>query len=108
MNTTEVEFETCIQACHECIVACELCISHMMGKESTNDCPNACRQCVALCNLSIQALAGDWLHAEGVCKLTSKVCTWCACNCREHDNVFCKSCADACEACAAACREVLR
>ena len=107
MNSIEVESETCIRACHECIVACELCISHMMAKGSTNDCPNACRQCVALCNLSIRALAGDWLHVEGVCKLTAEVCTWCACNCREHDNSHCQSCAAACTACAVACRELI-
>ncbi len=107
MNAVETEYEACIAACQECVVACEVCISHMLVKKSNNDCPNCCRQCIAVCNMCIGALSGDWLHTDSICKLTSEVAAWCACNCREHDNEACQHCAEACERCAATCRELV-
>lgn len=106
MNIVEVEYETCVQACHECILACEVCISHMAVKKSDNDCPHCCIQCVEVCGLCIRAMAGDWVHVANVGRLASEVAAWCAHNCREVRDDICQQCADACERCARECHEM--
>lgn len=106
MNIIETDYDACMAACHDCVVACEVCISHMIVKNSDNDCPACCLQCVAICTVCIRALAGDWLHVDGICNLNAEVCSWCANNCRAHHNQACQACADACERCARLCHEM--
>lgn len=108
MYTIDTDYEAGIQACQECILACEVCISDMIVKKSDNDCPACCRQCVDVCSLCIRAMAGDWVHVANVCRLTSEVCAWSAHNCRQIDNEHCRKCAEACERCARACHELAR
>lgn len=96
--------KACITACDTCATECGSCFSHMVGKESANDCPACCIECAAMCRLSADAMARNSPFQKDICALCAKVCDWCAEQCAAHDMAHCKQCAEACRRCADACR----
>ena len=97
----------CIAACNECATECGSCFSHMVGKDSPNECPACCIDCAALCRLSADAMARNSPFAKEICALCAKACDRCAEECGAHDMEHCKRCAEACRRCAAACRAMV-
>lgn len=96
----------CIAACNACATECGVNFSHMVGKESKNECPACCIDCAAFCRLCADAVARNSLFAKQLCKLCAEVCDWCAKVCGAHEMDHCKSCAEACRRCAEACRKM--
>ncbi|WP_157698935.1 hypothetical protein [Bernardetia litoralis] len=53
------KYQSCIEACQQCLVDCQSCFYSMATKESMNDCPRCCIECVDACNVTIKAMAND-------------------------------------------------
>jgi hypothetical protein len=68
----------CIGACNDCATECGNCFTHMIGKESPNDCPACCIECSALCRLCADAMARNSPFLRETCALCARVCDWCA------------------------------
>ena len=51
--STATMHKNCIEACYQCLIDCENCLSHMMqmDKMQGSDCPACCRECVQICHL---------------------------------------------------------
>ena len=96
--------KACIDACNDCATECGSCFSHMVGKESENDCPACCIECASICRLCADAIARNSPFAKQICQLCADICGWCAEQCDAHDMDHCKRCAAACRRCAEACR----
>ncbi len=96
----------CIEACQQCLIDCQVCLTKMATKESMNDCPYCCLQCIESCQVCLKMMAADSQWAAAYCRLCAEICTYCAEQCGAHDHDHCQRCAESCRACAAACREV--
>lgn len=97
--------ESCIKACQQCFIDCQICLARMAGKQSDNDCPNCCMQCMEACLICIKFLVGGTKFTKEYCLLCAEVCEWCAEQCQQHEHDHCKVCAASCLTCAHECRE---
>lgn len=93
----------CLEACQQCIVDCEACLSAMMTEGSHNDCPACCYECVRACYACVSAMASSSRFVDKYCTLCAEVCRYCADQCREHDHDHCQKCAQSCQECVDAC-----
>ena len=105
-NHLEQSAIDCLEACNACAIACGICFSQMVGKDSKNACPACCIECAAVCRLCADASARDSPYVKQICKLCADVCGWCAEECGAHDMDHFNRCAEACRRCAEACGKV--
>ena len=101
------KYQECIDACYQCLVDCQVCLTAMAGKESKNDCPNCCVECIDACYACIKSMAADSKWAEEYCRICAAICDWCAKQCVEHDHEHCQKCAASCRKCAELCRDMV-
>lgn len=100
-------YDTCIEACRECVAACEANLIAMLEKTpSDNDCPACCRECADFCRLAENEMIREGRFMAKLCQLCAEVCDYCAEQCQAHEHDHCQRCAEACRRCAEECRRI--
>ncbi|MFG1731490.1 four-helix bundle copper-binding protein [Paenibacillus sp. 843] len=106
----ELKYNECIEACLQCMNACNVCyVSCLKEYElaKLRDCISLDRECADICAFAAQAMSRKSPYVKEICELCMKACLACAEECGKHDHEHCKQCAEACRKCAEACREML-
>lgn len=100
-----------MDACFDCVVACNHCASEDLKEQDVKmleRCIRLDRDCAAICSLAINAMASDSEFTKQICKLCAEICTACAIECEKHADhmAHCKVCAESCRKCATECIEM--
>jgi hypothetical protein len=99
-------YQTCIDACVRCAVACDHCASSCLNEEDVNTmarCIQLDLECATMCRAAVQLMSLRSEHANAICQLCADVCSACAEECGRHNMEHCKECAEACRACVEEC-----
>jgi hypothetical protein len=93
-------YQKFIDACLECLVTCERCITDCVAS-GNKDCILLCRDCADLCALTARFEARGSDFSQELFSLCAEVCKECSVECAIHasHSVFCKECAIACKKC---------
>ena len=100
------EYRSCIAACSNCVVTCELCASACMREPNVEEmlsCIKLDLECASICRTAVQFMTLESNHANSICQLCADVCIACAEECEKHHNDHCRECAVICRECAAEC-----
>jgi len=98
-------YKNCIDACFDCVKACDRCACE--GCKTSKECApvHACTaSCAEVCNLVGRQTARG-LCCSDLYELCAKYCDECAKQCEKSDHEHAKSCAAAAKKCAEACRK---
>ncbi|UAY51094.1 four-helix bundle copper-binding protein [Ferruginibacter albus] len=102
----EGNYQWCIDACLDCMVACNNCTSACL-QEATVKMMKACIElnieCSIVCNAAVQVMSIRGETADELCRICADIRTRCAKECERHDMEHCKKCAIACRRCADEC-----
>ena len=101
------EYLDCIEACQRCLVDCQACLTHMAGRQSSNDCPRCCVECIDACLTTVKSLAADSRFATRYVAICADICLWCAEQCEAHEGDHCRRCAESCRHCVAMCQKLV-
>ncbi|WP_308721995.1 four-helix bundle copper-binding protein [Paenibacillus polysaccharolyticus] len=104
---TQQQYQQCIDACLECMNACNVCyISSLKEYDlaKLRDCIRMNRECADICAFAAQAMTRGSDFIGEICELCVKACEACAAECGKHAHDHCQACAEACRRCAEACR----
>ncbi len=107
MNSSD--YQRCISACLDCVIACEACIAGCLKEKDVQmmtDCIRLDRDCADVCMTAAGWMARDSDYVRDICKLCAKICRDCAKECGKHDVAHCRKCAQACTACAEECEKM--
>lgn len=105
------KYHTCMEACAECLVACEMCSDACLSEPNVRElahCIRLDRDCAEACAAALRAMArGSW-QAPQFCALCAELCDRCAEECEKHaaHHDHCRVCAEACRRCAEECRRM--
>jgi hypothetical protein len=102
----ETKYQSCLEACQECLIDCKVCLAKMAGMKSDNDCPYCCIQCIEVLEATIGLMAAGSKFSKEQGELCAKVCDYCAEECAAHDHDHCQRCAESCRKCAEECRKM--
>lgn len=101
------KFQSCIDACYACAVACDNCAASCLREEDVK----MMARCIALdmdcsqsCRLAASFMSRDSSFAADFCKLCADLCQACGDECGKHQTSHCQECAQACHRCADECR----
>jgi hypothetical protein len=103
------KYQSCIEACNDCAVECELCVSACLQESDVKmmaRCIALDRDCAKVCYTASALMASGSQFAKEVCRVCAKVCSACSEECRRHKGDRCQNCADACERCAQECERM--
>lgn len=105
------DFGSCIAACLECVVACEMCSDACLDEDNPQElarCIRLDRDCAEVCAAAARAMARGGPQAMEICRVCADVCDACATECARHamHHDHCRVCADACRKCAEWCRRM--
>lgn len=104
------KFQSCIDECLACAIACEHCATACLGEEDVKmmtRCIQLDRDCADICILTARLLARDSQHGQHLMKECVEICEMCAEECEKHDEDHCQKCAEACRKCAEECRRMI-
>ena len=103
------QYENCIKACNECLIACEACASSCLHEHDVKmmvGCIELDRDCAAICSLAVQFMSRGSKYAAKLCALCAEICQACGDECAKHKPEHCQKCAAACHKCAEECRKM--
>ena len=103
-------YQSCIQACLQCIAICENCASSCLKEPDImkmTTCIQLDLECAAICKAAVDLMSLGSQHANAVCQLCGDICTACAIECENHDMEHCQTCAAACRYCAEECNAMV-
>ena len=115
-NVDAVVLARCIDACHDCALACTACADDCLSEESVaelvkcirlnEDCADICMATGRVANRQTEY---DANVTRAVLEACATVCRACGDECERHAEMHehCGICAEACRACQQACRELL-
>ena len=103
-------YESCIEACHACMVANEACAA--AGRQESNvhalaDCISLNMDCAEICRLAVGYMLRDSRNALSICEACADICERCQEECDKYMLDYCRASAEACHRCAAACRAMI-
>lgn len=103
------QFQSCIDACNDCALACDHCVASCLKEPDVN----AMARCIALdidcaeiCRLAVATMARGSELAGPMCELCAEACEECGRECAKHKMDHCQKCAEACRRCAEECRRM--
>jgi len=102
-------YEQFIQACLECMEACNTCYDACLKEKDMDmmvDCIRMDRECADICSFAVKSMQSNSPFAKHICQLCAEVCEACGNECKKHDHDHCQKCADACFRCAEECRKM--
>jgi len=101
------DYESCIQACLDCLKACETCAADCFGSgPEMAECLRLCLECAEACQDCARVMMRGSPHGARWCALCADMCDACAVECAKFSKATCRECAEACRRCAQACRSV--
>ncbi len=108
---TSSDMESCINACLECMVACEMCSDaclHEKDVRQLTECIRLDRDCATACATAVQVMSRGGPVAHEVCRMSAEACERCAAECERHadHHEHCRLCAEACRRCATECQRM--
>lgn len=99
-------YETCIEACNNCIASCKK-VEHLYKKDATmTECVKLCKECVTACSESVELMKANSIAVKSRCLECAKVCEKCATECDKYNMAECKKCANDCRTAAKLCNEM--
>mgnify|MGYP001301198385 CR=1 FL=1 len=107
MMNQEQQYKDCIEACLQCMNACNVCyVSSLKEYELAmlRECIRLDRECADICSYLEAAITRNSPFVSQLAKVCAEICEACAKECRKHDHDHCQKCAEACQKCAEACR----
>jgi len=93
-----------VEACFECVSACETCAAKCM--DVAPECAAKCCDTAEIATLCARLTARGSPCAPRAVEFCRASCKACMKECREHAEEHCQTCADACERCIEWCEEV--
>ena len=106
---SEEQYESMIEALHECMVACNHCYDACLKEENVKmmvDCIRLDRECADICAYLEQAISRGTPFLSELSQVCAAICEACSSECEKHPHEHCQTCAAACLKCAEACRKV--
>ena len=104
------EYQSCIQACHDCAVECEHCATACLEEQDVKmmaRCIALDRECARICYTASASMASNSEFAHEICKVCADICRACGEECRQHESMeHCRRCAEACDRCAKECERM--
>ncbi len=104
------KFQTCIDICSECAVACSHCANKDLNEDNIKmlaRCIKLDYDCASACILAMKAMAGDSEFVKQICKICANICRACATECEKYAHIeHCRLCAEVCRKCAIQCTKV--
>lgn len=98
---------SCIDACTECHLACEVCAEACLSLAGLEDCVRACRDCAEVCGLTASFMARESGLSTSILPLCIQAAEECLLQCEACGLAHCLVCADVCRSCATECQRVL-
>ena len=98
-----------IEACVECLVACNMCSEACLHEEDIKrmvECIRLERDCADACLAALRAMSRNGALAAELCAACAEACDRCAVECERHEAEHCRVCAEACRRCAEECRRM--
>jgi hypothetical protein len=102
-------YQSCIDTCLECAVACNHCATECLNEDDVKmmaRCIHLDRECAAVCFAAAELMAIDGEFTSILCTPCAEICEACAEECDNHAAEHCKKCAEVCRQCAEECRKV--
>lgn len=98
------QYQTCIEACMQCAVACERCCDAPRPGPGVSD-PSECMRldCAQVCRVAATLMSRGSSFVREVCRVCATICQACADEYAQHDHESCQHCAEACRRCAEEC-----
>lgn len=104
------QFQSCIDACHNCALACDHCAVACLDEKDVTMLARCIRldlDCASICRLAASYMARGSELSGMICEACAEVCDLCAQECEKHSSMdHCRECAQACRRCAEECRRM--
>lgn len=102
------ELKNCKDACEQCAIDCDACVSICKTETGHEQCVNNCTVCAEACRQFINAhIEGDEASIKVKAQKCADACEACAKECEKHTHMeCCKKCAASCRKCAELCRKL--
>lgn len=103
-------YQGCIDACLECVAACNYCASSCLREKNVEPlaiCIRLDLECVSMCKAAAELMSFGSNYANAACQVCADVCLACAEECEKHNMEHCRKCAEVCRACAEECASMI-
>lgn len=103
------KYQSCIDACLRCAVACNYCASSCTKEYNVKmmaTCIQLDMECAAFCFATAQLMSLGSVKAIEICSICADICQACGEECGKHKAPHCQHCATACSECAEECRKM--
>jgi len=106
---TRIQYQECIEACIECMNACNYSYVSSLKEydlELLRDVIRMDRECADICGFAVQAMTRQSPFVAEICRLCAEICEKCAEVCSSNLHSHCQNCIETCRKCAEACRQI--
>ena len=104
-------FETVIQSCNTCAVACTKCAIECLNEDRIIElkrCIQLDLACAAICRACVEQMSMGSEFSASVCNICVDLCNACAEECEKFLEMdHCRECANECRNCAVQCKQVV-